>query len=193
MINGPIVVELVDAQVVRPLRRAVLRPDQPEEHSVYPDDDDPRSAHGAVRLAPHDAFGHRDAPAGDVVAVGTVLLDPPPWDPARVDGWRIRGMATRDDARRHGIGAVLLDALLSHVAVHGGGLVWCNARTPAQGLYARAGFVTRGGVFDIPGIGPHIHMWRTIAVEHPPTDTHPSTDTRPLTDERGTGEPPSAN
>ena len=187
MIDGPIVVELVDAQVVRPLRRAVLRPDQPVEHSVYPADDDPRSAHGAVRIAPQVPVVDRDATAGDVVAVGTVLPEPPPWDPARIAGWRIRGMATRDEARRRGIGGVMLDALLSHVAVHGGGLVWCNARIPAQGLYTRAGFVTRGEVFDIPGIGPHIHMWRTIAVDYPPTDTHA------LTDERGTGEPPSAH
>ncbi|HVA02621.1 MAG TPA: GNAT family N-acetyltransferase [Acidimicrobiales bacterium] len=154
MIDGPIVVELVNAQVVRPLRRAVLRPDQPPEDSVYPADDDPRAAHAAVR----GSEGRSD----EVVAVGTVLPDAPPWDPTRADGWRIRGMATRHPARRRGVGAAVLDALLSHVAVQGGGVVWCNARVPAQGLYARAGFVTRGGVFDIAGIGPHVQMWRTI-------------------------------
>ncbi len=187
MIDGPIVVELVDAQVVRPLRRAVLRPHQPVENSEYPADDDPRSAHGAVRLAPHDHAGRGDAAGTDLVAVGSVLPEPPPWEPARADGWRVRGMATHDQARRRGFGGAILDALLTHVARHGGGLVWCNARIPAQGLYARAGFAPRGEVFDIPGIGPHIHMWRTVAVDHPPTDVPAPTD------ERGTGEPPSTN
>ena len=154
MIDGPIVVELVNAQVVRPLRRAVLRPGRPMEESIYPGDDDPRSAHAAVR--------HSEATARDVMAVGSVLPDAPPWDPARVDGWRIRGMATRDDARRRGLGAAVLDGLVARVAVQGGGLVWCNARVPATGLYRRAGFVTRGEVFDIEGIGPHIHMWRMV-------------------------------
>jgi ribosomal protein S18 acetylase RimI-like enzyme len=155
--HRPVVVELVDAQVVRPLRRAVLRPDQPVENSRYPADDDPSSAHAAISLP--DLL---DTGPDTVVAVGTVLRDPPPWEPQRVDGWRVRGMATRPDARRRGLGGLVLDELLSHVASHGGGLVWCNARVPAQGLYGRAGFATRGEVFDIAGIGPHMQMWRII-------------------------------
>jgi GNAT superfamily N-acetyltransferase len=146
------VVELVEAQVVRPLRRAVLRPHQPVEMSLYPGDDDPRTAHVAARWGD----------GSEVVAVGTVLPGAPPWEPQRRDGWRVRGMATRDDVRGRGLGASVLDALLDHVAAHGGGLLWCNARVPAQALYARAEFIPRGQVFDIPGIGPHIHMWRIV-------------------------------
>jgi GNAT superfamily N-acetyltransferase len=160
--DGPIVVELVDAQVVRPLRRAVLRPDQPSEMSVYPGDDDPRSAHAAVRFTRHIMGATAEAPSGDVVAVGSVLPGPAPWEPPRVDGWRIRGMVTRSDVRGRGLGRSVLEALLDHVGARGGGLVWCNARVLARGLYARAGLDTRGDVFDIPGIGPHIHMWRTL-------------------------------
>lgn len=157
MHHNPVAAELVDAQVVRPLRRTVLRPDQPVENSLYPGDDDPSSAHAAIWLP-----GPRQGDPHTVGAVGTVLHDPPPWEPPRADGWRVRGMATRPDARGQGLGGLILDALLGHVASHGGGLVWCNARVPAQGLYGRVGFVTRGEVFDIPGIGPHIRMWRII-------------------------------
>ena len=74
----------------------------------------------------------------------------------------VRGMATRPDARRRGLGGMVLEALLDHVAAHGGGLVWCNARVAAQRLYQRAGFVVRGPQFDLPDIGPHHHMWRTV-------------------------------
>lgn len=170
----PAAVEFVDAQVVRPLRRAVLRPDQSAEHAEYPADDHPLSAHAAVRHPePRDPEPRRPEPRrpeplgrahdADVVAVGSVLPEAPPWEPGRGDGWRVRGMATRPDSRRHGFGSLVLEALVHHVAAHGGGLVWCNARVPAQCLYARAGFVIRGEVFDIPGIGPHVHMWRTVA------------------------------
>ena len=171
-------VELVEAQVVRPLRRVVLRPDQPAECSEYPADDDRRAAHVAVRRAPQARAVHGDSPNAEVIAVGTVYLDPPPWEPDRIDGWRVRGMATRHDARRNGLGGLVLGALLDHVAAQGGALVWCNARVGAQSLYARAGFTSRGDIFDIPGIGPHIQMWREL------------TDRHSLTDESGTGETP---
>ena len=65
------------------------------------------------------------------MAVGTVLVEPPPWEPARADGWRIRGMATRPDLRGRGLGGLVLDALVDHIAGHGGGLLWCNARVTA--------------------------------------------------------------
>jgi len=156
--DGSAAVELVDAQVVRPLRRAVLRPRQPAAKSEYPADDDPRSAHAAVYLRQPG----RPLETAGVVAVGTILPDPPPWDPRRPDGWRVRGMATRRDARRRGYGRQVLDVLLAHVAAQGGGLVWCNARVPAQAFYAHAGFTARGQVFDIAGIGPHIQMVRTV-------------------------------
>jgi GNAT superfamily N-acetyltransferase len=163
--DGLVVVELVDAQVVRPLRRAVLRPDQASEMSVYPGDDDPLSAHAAIRLTRHTTGPPGKVAADDVVAVGSVLPGAAPWEPRRGDGWRIRGMATRPDVRGRGWGRSVLEALLDHVVAHGGGLVWCNARVPARSLYARAGLEARGDVFDIPGIGPHIHMWRTLDAE----------------------------
>lgn len=150
-------VERVEARVVRPLRHAVLRPGRADEESAYPADDDPDTVHVAAR-----------GPMDDVVSVGTVLREPPPWEPERADGWRVRGMATRPDARRRGLGGRVLDALLDHVAACGGGLVWCNARVPAEQLYGRAGFAIRGAVFELPGIGPHHLMWRTVdAVTHP--------------------------
>ena len=168
--EDPVVVERVEAGVVRPLRHAVLRPRQAEDQSAYPADDDPDSAHVAARITGHATDGVTATPPAEVVSVGTVLREPPPWEPERADGWRVRGMATRPDARRRGLGGHVLDALLDHVAGCGGGLVWCNARVPAQQLYGRAGFVIRGAVFELPGIGPHHLMWRTVdALPHPPS------------------------
>jgi ribosomal protein S18 acetylase RimI-like enzyme len=66
------------------------------------------------------------------------------------------------EARGRGIGTALLHTCLDHAREHGGGRVWCNARTPAIGLYARAGFAVEGEEFELPGIGPHVLMSREL-------------------------------
>jgi GNAT superfamily N-acetyltransferase len=149
----PVAVEVVGAEVVRPLRHAVLRSGWPDEESVYPGDDHPSAAHVAVR----------SGDARDVLAVGTVLSEASPWQPD-VPAWRIRGMAAVEQRRGEGLGALVLEALINHVSAHDGGVVWCNARVKASTFYERAGFVTRGGTFDLPGIGEHRQMWRLVEV-----------------------------
>jgi GNAT superfamily N-acetyltransferase len=147
------VVAAVPAELTRPLRQSVLRPGRPAEESVFPGDDDPRTVHVAARLAP----------GGEVVAVGTLLAEAPPWpvpDQVGARSWRIRGMATHPDARGRGIGAAVLAELLRRAEAGGGALVWCNARVPALSFYARAGFTPVGAPFEAPGIGPHQAMQR---------------------------------
>jgi GNAT superfamily N-acetyltransferase len=148
-----VMVEVVAAEVVRPLRHAVLRPGWPDDESVYPGDGHPWAAHVAVRS--HDG--------AEVLAVGTVLTQAPPWEP-EVPAWRIRGMAAVERRRGQGLGALVLEALIDHVKVHGGGVVWCNARIKASTFYERAGFVAQGDTFDLPGIGEHRQMWRRVEV-----------------------------
>jgi ribosomal protein S18 acetylase RimI-like enzyme len=157
-VDDRITVEFVPAWTTWPLRQEVLRPGRAVRDCVYPGEDDPRAAHGA-------ALRTSVSPGGDltVVAVGVVMPEAPPWDGDIDDGWRLRGMATRSDSRGRGLGRQVLDLLIGHVASRGGGLVWCNARTPALGLYERAGFLARGDVFELPEIGPHLVMWRTVA------------------------------
>jgi ribosomal protein S18 acetylase RimI-like enzyme len=88
-------------------------------------------------------------------------LEQPPF-PTKQVGWRVRSMAVEPELRGRGIGAAVLDALLERVAEQGGGTVWCNARTPALGLYRRAGFHPVGDEFEIADIGPHFVMARTV-------------------------------
>ena len=99
---------------------------------------------------------------GDVlVATGNVRVDPAPWEPDR-PAWRLRGMATAPEHRGRGAGALVLEALVAHARAHGGGILWCNARTPAQRFYERAGLATRGEPWTDPEIGPHVVMWTTL-------------------------------
>ena len=150
----------VSADVVLPLRHAVLRTGRAWADALYEADTDPRSAHFAVFESTPDDVA--------VLAVGSVLPERPDWfdveqghghpadrihgQPAgRIHGepgdpshpgrsaWRVRGMATRPDHRGSGIGTLVLAALLDHVRSQGGGLVWCTARLGALTFYERGG------------------------------------------------------
>ena len=139
-------VEPVTAREVRPLRGAVLRPGQPPEALVYPGDDLPGALHAAVR--------DED---GSIVGVASIAPEPHPRNP-RAGDWRLRGMATAPEARGRGLGAALLSACIAHARERGGERVWCNARTTAEGFYAREGFTVEGERFELPDIGLHALM-----------------------------------
>lgn len=132
-----IVRELAVAQT-RALRQSILRPHESVQEMAADE------AEGAYAVGAFES--------GVLVAVGLIA-------PSRErGGWRVRGMATAPDARNRGAGTAVLDALLRHAAALGASRVWCNARTPAQRFYERAGFHVCSEVFDVPPIGPHIVM-----------------------------------
>lgn len=140
-------VRTITAAETRWLRMEVLRPGRPAADSVYPGDDDRATFHlGAFR---------------DGALVGVASVYDEARDATRRE-WRLRGMATAPAVRGSGAGRALLERVTTEVAARGGGELWCNARVSAQGFYARAGFQVESGRFDIPGIGPHVVMTKTI-------------------------------
>lgn len=132
--------EAVDAVTVRPLRSEVLRRGGPPEASVMALDDDPRSRHLALWVG------------GAVVAVGSVVPEPPPWSEGAEGAWRIRGMATKEGVRSHGYGTRVLRGLLDYAVAAGGTILWCDARLPAVPFYERLGFRACGEVFVREGV-----------------------------------------
>lgn len=146
--TGPAVrVQRVTAEVVRPLRAAVLRPGLPSEQSVYPEDDLPSTLH----LAATDA-------AGRVVGCATFFPEPYDGGPA----WRLRGMATDESVRGQGVGRLLLSEGLAAARTATVPTLWCNARTTAAGFYSRFGFVVEGEEFLTAGGIPHHRMHRSV-------------------------------
>ncbi|MBR7744853.1 GNAT family N-acetyltransferase [Phycicoccus sp. BSK3Z-2] len=147
---------LVDPALTVPLRRRVLRPHQTLAE-VAAAMDGPETVALAVL-----------GDAGEPVACVLAAPEPPPVPlgeglPAGGE-WRLRGMATDPARRGEGLGRLVLDAVLVDLAGRGAALVWCNARTPARTLYARAGFVVVGDPWDEPDIGPHVRMWTRLPV-----------------------------
>ncbi len=141
-------VRSITAADTRPLRQAVLRPHQTIDELVFPGEEDPVAGHLGV--------------FDDEELIGVVSIFPEPREAGDDGGWRIRGMATAPAWRRRGVGAALLTAALAHVVAAGGTSVWCSARTPAVGFYERFGFGTVGDEYDVPDIGPHYLMERSI-------------------------------
>ncbi|OBA88874.1 L-alanine-DL-glutamate epimerase [Mycobacteriaceae bacterium 1482268.1] len=142
----------VPAAQLLPIRQRVLRPGQPAELCSYPEDALPGARHFAAfhrgRTAGAASAYHEDPPAGFAV---------PGLSQGR--GWRLRGMATLDEIRGTGAGSALLRTAVTHAALSGADVVWCNARSSAAGFYRKHGFHTLGEEFDMPGIGPHVFMY----------------------------------
>jgi GNAT superfamily N-acetyltransferase len=143
------VIRPVTTAEARPLRSAVLRPGRPAEESIYPGDGEPEALHAG-------AF------AGDeIIGVASVFREPPPGE-ADARAWRLRGMALVPSARRKGYGRALLEFCSAHVAGHGGAVLWCNARSTAEGFYRSLGFARIGEEFETPDGIPHFYMRRQI-------------------------------
>jgi predicted GNAT family N-acyltransferase len=141
--------ETITAGAARPLRHSVLRPEQPAESVIYPLDD----AADALHVGAFD--GER------LVAVASLYRESPEGSADKAM-WRLRGMATAPDARRRGHGDRLLRACFEHVLACGGGTIWCNARTTASDFYFALGFGVEGEPFELPGIGRHYVMTRSV-------------------------------
>jgi GNAT superfamily N-acetyltransferase len=122
----------------RPLRQAVLRPNDSFEE-----------------LATHESPGAFAVGAFDeaeLVAVGFIAPEGGP------GSWRIRGMATKRELRGLGAGRAVLEALTAHALEQGATRIWCNARTPARSFYEQGGFRVASREFELPEIGPHYVM-----------------------------------
>jgi predicted GNAT family N-acyltransferase len=135
------------------LRHLVLRPQEPLSSCIYPHDTELDTLH---------IGGFLD---GELIGVGSILPEARQHASQPI-GWRIRGMAVRDDARRTGAGSKILQALIDYAGVHTlPAEIWCNGRTHVLSFYARFGFAQEGDSFDIPGTGPHVLLIKTLLPE----------------------------
>lgn len=134
-------------QQTLPLRHSILRPHQPQHECVYPGDD----------IAGHFAFISND------VVVAILSVYPEDEDGAASEkAWRIRGVATSPEHRKKGLASALLKAAEDYVVEHGGAYLWCNARVVALSFYRLHGYQIHGDKFELPGIGDHFRMIKTL-------------------------------
>lgn len=131
------------------LRHAELRPGLPRRTAEFEGDAEPTTFH-------FGAFA-----GGTSEAVGCATFAARPWRGEAA--YQLRGMATRGDLVRRGIGRALLDfaeaVLREETAVR---VLWCNARVGAAPFYQRAGWTIASHTFDIPTVGLHYAMVRRL-------------------------------
>ena len=132
---------------ILPLRHRELRPGRPLATAAFDGDDAPATKH----------FGAFVADTGENVGCVSLMVAPWDGDAAR----QLRGMATRGDLVRSGIGAALLRFVEDVVEREPGPrLLWCNARSTAVPFYERLGWVVASEEFQVPSVGPHRAMVR---------------------------------
>ncbi len=143
------IVKPIPAAHTHPIRAVVLRPGRPATEAVFPGDEDADTVH----------FGAYTE--GRLAGIASIYREAPPGE-SDDRAWRLRGMATLPEVRGRRLGVALVEACLQRVAIHGGTRLWCNARTEASGFYRKLGFEIIGGEFDIPTVGPHYLMSRSV-------------------------------
>ena len=136
------------------VRWPVLRPGFPRETAIFDGDDATGTLH----------FGAFDG--GKIVGVASIYVVPCPEkisaQPDVSPAFQLRGMATLPEVRGAGFGKALLDACVTAAREKGAAILWCNARISAADFYAKNGWRIVGEEFDIPTVGPHFRMWRTL-------------------------------
>lgn len=142
------------------LRHAELRPGLPRASAEFAGDGKPTTRHfaafttGAAPPSPGDGteLRHSAASSHDAIACTSFMVEPYEGRAAH----QMRGMATRADLVRRGVGSALLRyAIADLVAREAARLFWCNARIAAVPFYRGMGWRIASDVFDIPTVGPH--------------------------------------
>ena len=76
--------------------------------------------------------------------------------------FQLRGMAILQPFQGKRLGNILLEKGLQQLKQQKNNLLWCNARESATSFYSKFGFNIYGKPFDIPNIGEHYTMFKTI-------------------------------
>jgi predicted GNAT family N-acyltransferase len=149
---------VVDPFTIRParveeivdLRHAVLRPGRAREAAEFDVDRLPGTRHFIA------LFGSK--------VVGCATIAPTKWD--GLDAWQLRGMAVAAEARKTGLGRAMLEAIeRSFDRPEHPVFLWCNARVEAIGFYKTCGWAVQSDVFEVPDVGPHVKMTRSIPLK----------------------------
>ena len=119
-----------------PLRVALVHRHEHDASASYPSDDHPGTLHLGGYL--DDAL----------VGIATTHPEAMPGG-RRIGSWRVRDLAVDHGHRGRGLGGLLLDRSLEHVAASDGRVVWCRAPAGTFAFFKRRGFRRHGG----PSIG----------------------------------------
>ena len=142
-------IKVVAAKDIRPLRNLVLRPNLPIETTYYDLDNDIETFHLASIMD------------NTIISIGTFYPEND-IELQTKNGYRLRGMATHPKFRRKSAATKLMKESFVLLKEKKCDILWCNARLVAVGFYKSLGFKIIGEIFDIPSIGPHYKMYKSV-------------------------------
>ena len=142
-------IKVVAAKDIRPLRNLVLRPNLPIETTYYDLDNDMKTFHLASIID------------NTIISIGTFYPEND-IELQTKNGYRLRGMATHPKFRRKSAATKLMKESFVLLKEKKCDILWCNARLVAVEFYKSLGFKITGKIFDIPSIGPHYKMYKSV-------------------------------
>ena len=142
-------IKVVAAKDIRPLRNLVLRPYLPIETTYYDLDNDIETFHLASIMD------------NTIISIGTFYPEND-IELQTKNGYRLRGMATHPKFRRKSAATKLMKESFVLLKEKKCDILWCNARLVAVEFYKSLGFKITGKIFDIPSIGPHYKMYKSV-------------------------------
>ena len=142
-------IKVVAAKDIRPLRNLVLRPNLPIETTYYDLDNE------------KDTFHLASIMHSTIISIGTFYPEND-IELQSKNGYRLRGMATHPDYRRKSAATKLMNKSFVLLKEKKCDVLWCNARLVAVEFYKSLGFKIIGKIFDIPSIGPHYKMYKSV-------------------------------
>lgn len=141
-------IRLISSAQAIPLRKKILRPEEPTNAGVmYAGDDFSSTYHFGLFLD--------EKLCGVSTFASEALAEFPAKNP-----YRLRGMAVDSSLQGQGLGLKLLGFGVAFLAEKNCDLIWFNARETAFSFYGKLGFITHGPMFDIKGAGPHKVMYK---------------------------------
>ena len=142
-------VQLVNSDIIRPLRHLVLRPNKPFSSTIYLKDNEKKTIHFAC------------IDEGKVLSCATFYPENQNLIKSE-NAFRLRGMATHPNFRRKGYGKIILTKSIDYLKSIHCDLIWCNARIVSIDFYKSLGFQIEGNIFNIKDIGEHYVMSKEI-------------------------------
>jgi GNAT superfamily N-acetyltransferase len=144
-------VKFISSAETMDLRLRILRPGQPRENCIYPNDEHPNTFHLAVLNEENK-----------IICNGTFMQEGHAEFADAVFQYRLRGMATETAYQKQGLGRKIIEAAEAELKKRNCDLLWFNARVNAEGFYKKLGYTGTPKIFDIPLAGPHKVMFKKL-------------------------------
>ena len=142
------IIRFVSSEDIYPLRHKILRPHRPYEEIIYDTDDELDTFHVGAYL--------------NGKLVGIVSFNKDNIEDFPGIHYRLRAMAVLPEYRENHIGRKIVEFGISFLKEKSADLVWCKGRVSVQGYYEKIGFKSYGEIFDYPGLGAHIILYKAL-------------------------------